>query len=326
MSIYSELCSSVLGTYTYEIISSETVNDVLSLWCRDSKLQKYWRKKFEKLDIENKGLWLMKLLHLKGQGVHVDISPFCLVLKKWLAMNICEGWDNLTWPMFKGFQWYTESNVLEDTFRVRPPVIINMNLNSDKIQRLISLCLEAVKEGLRCNDSPIVSRFIHFKDQGVVIRQGYVFEKVKGFLGDPYFRATTIPGSQTELFMNELREVLPLGNTQVGMLLVRVSNFPEIKETMSSHPNVTPFHTDREEYGCHIYATSLIGESGLVWGVKTHVDSPPMPSIIMPDMPGITAYYTGNIVRRPWVHGVPNVNCKRISVTWRPYTRADAHR
>ena len=309
-----------------ENVSSDNLNNVLSLWCRESNLQRYWKRKFAALGLEEKGFWLMKLIFIKGPQVLADVTPFCLTLKKWIAMRICESWKDLSWPVFMGHKWYTAPGVLEDKFRVRPPVIINMNLKTNDIQRLVDLCLAAVKEGLHNSDSPVVSRFIHFRDQGLVLRHGYVFERVKGFQGDPYFRATTVPGSVTDMFVNELRAVLPLGNVQLGMLLVRVSNFSEIRETVALNSNVTPWHTDREEYGEHIYATSLVGESGLVWGIPERHDQPPLPYIIVPDLPGVVTYYTGDIVRRPWLHGVPNNRQKRISVTWRPYTRADGLR
>ena len=280
-----------------------------------------------KMDPMRAGPWVMLLVTLGKEGIYTDVVLYHKLLTAWLlfATNNWNCWSQLQWPVYLGKTWYKALVPLSVSPKYTPPVLINQNISPTEVSEIVDLCLQAIKEDLSSPPrAPDVSSFLVFSGQGVVLRTGFVFEKVKGLRGNPYFQAIPPKGSLTEALIQKLRAYLPFGVDKMGMLLVRATNIRDIPQTAATAGEVTPWHTDLPQYGRKIYATALLGRSCLIWNNGTRDKGFRTPVVSVPDAPGTVTFYTGDMVVSPWVHCVPNSSLPRISVTWRPETDADA--
>ena len=306
-------------------LSSDELQRVLNQLCRP-KLATYWFKQLNNKPVNQLGAWLMKLIVVSKEGIYRNPSLFHNLLSAFFLYVTCNWsrWNEVEWPMFQQFHWYKSPNPLNCFLDdIQPPTVIRLNITPQQIQGLCELCLAAVREDLQQRLSPEVSHFLYFEQHGVVLRDGWVAECVKGKRGNPFFLATPMQGTQVHSFIHELRNILPYGHQNKGMLLVRVTNFQDEPRTVVSANETTPWHTDRAEYGHEIFALTLCGVSSLIWSYDSESNSHRTPYISVPDLPGSVVRYIGPIIRKPWVHMVPNSNRPRISVTWRPWTLAD---
>ena len=263
----------------------------------------------------------MKLVVLCKGKVYTDSALIHRLLSSWflcVTVNWSE-WSRVEWPVFRGFDWY-DINDPQVPLNITPPVVFKLNLSPQDVCELIDLCLCAVREDLQHQGlKPQSSHFIHYPSQGAILRDGFICENVQGVQGHPFFHASPRQGSTVDKFIHSIRQLIPYGIQNRGMLLVRVTNFKSIPSTRVIRPEATPWHTDRTLYGTHIYSLSLRGVSNLVWSNVRDAGGVQTPVIVVPDLPGTMVYYSGAITQKPWLHMVPNTGQERISITWRPF-------
>ena len=225
-------------------------------------------------------------------------------------------WMTGYWKNQEVVDTYVPPNVL---WCDRPKLWPNFLSSSDTTE-LRNLCLEAAHDDLNhSHHFHDAARFIHKRGQGLVLREGFVFEQAE-HMSVP--EETYKDGTKclTHTLIQRLRAVLPLGEKRKGMLLIRVTNIPQFSETIVSENCVTPPHKDHHQYGDDIFGLSLWSDSVLCFGHEKCAKSPPV--VVVPDLFGGLTYF-GKTLRTKYYHWVPNNRGPRISVTWRPSTDAD---
>ncbi len=122
---------------------------------------------------------------------------------------------------------------------------------------------------MRPKHTPHHTSFRPTKNQGLVLRDGVICERVEGFadfVAEPdQILPNTSTLSRTFELIKKLRSVLPYGTSNRGMLLIRVCNFEHMPQSKVSVMTSTPFHTDRKEYGDRIFGLCLTAGSLLVF-------------------------------------------------------------
>lgn len=231
------------------------------------------------------------------------------------------------WPVFRGHEYY-QLGVSQPTPQ-RPIVIPLTNppklescLSGEEVDEIVMLVKASITSSLgRGGRNPLVGDWTTPQNQGCVLRLGTVQETVRGVL--PPFKVKPLDPNTVKL-EEHLRKVLPLGGKSSGMLLLRVTNLEDtpLSNTIPSMAMSTPWHSDRREYGTLVYSLNILGSS-----VLTFSDSPvgveKLVKCCLPDTPGMLWRIEGAMLSAPWVHGVPNTQKRRISLTWRPLTKAD---
>lgn len=205
-------------------------------------------------------------------------------------------------------------------------------LDSDSLQSLQALALQAATQDLSVpKTSPTRTSFRASWNQGVVLRDGVVMERVEGISEFVAETTENLPKtdtpSHTHTLIKQLRSILPGGTTSRGMLLIRICNFQQIPESLvkSTSSTTTPFHTDLKQYGRDVFGLCLKAGSSLVFS-KHNLErgEPPCIQAAIPDREGALLSFNGALRYAPWKHGVFNTSLPRISVTWRPNSIIDS--
>lgn len=272
----------------------------------------------------------MKLLAVESDNVSSKIPVLCPLLLDYLKLCLSHSESTMTlWPVFRGWAFYDPKAPEPAAIPLSHPPFVSFHLSEVEVSNLIDLTLEAVRADSNLGAcDPTVSSFIPFFNQGLILRDGYIFERISkhgNTWQPPFFADSSNSSPQTSTLLSALRCILPLGPLSTGMILVRVTNFPQFPSTMVSQSSktVTPWHCDKEEYGQDIFSLTLTGSSALVFAKGVTKQGNALVHTIAPDTAGFLWYWKGSILLHPFIHAVPQKNLPRISITWRPLTKND---
>lgn len=199
------------------------------------------------------------------------------------------------------------------------PLVFPNFLSPQKVAYFIDLCLQAAHQDLAFpSDDPTTSSFMFVRGQGIVLRTGVIHELWKGITA-PHVSTTrdsirqTGEVSLTQKLIFELESLLPKAQF-LGMLLIRITNFPIIATSMIPKNQIcTPWHVDKPQYGNAIWSTALTTSSAIIFAKnKNHIVT------AIPDMPGSLTFVGGPLRYFPFFHSVTSSGDPRISITWRP--------
>ena len=299
---------------------TELVEDWLPKVIRTSRLISRWTAIFAL----NKPLSVLsnciqKFCCMESLSIIQSAETFSHFLRAFLVLsfNLTVPSNEIEWPVFGNyFQKQFKSAPL---FRPSHLPRVSIWAHQEQINNLIELALSAAASDAQRKFDPLISSFTSFSNQGLVLRNGYIFETIKG--ASPSFSSTTHASPETKLFLNSLRQLLPFGTAHHGMLLVRITNFSHLPLSAVNNSNLsTPWHTDKPNYGGVVFSTCLVGSSSLLFA---HKEEAGRVCVAAPDAPGYLWLWQGTLMTDPFVHCVPNSGSARISITWRPFTSRD---
>ena len=307
-------CFSPWNTFT------ELVEEWLPKVIKTSRLISRWTEIFS----INKPLPVLsncvqKFCCIESLSLVQSIETFSHFLRNFLTLSfqLTEPSSEIEWPVFNNyFQKKFKSAPL-----LRPSHLPTVSVwaGKEQISHLIELALRAASSDAQRKFNPEISSFIPYSNQGLVLRNGHIFETIKG--ANPSFSSSTHSSPETKHFLDSLRQLLPFGTTQHGMLLIRITNFPHLPVSSVSNSELsTPWHTDKAKYGGVVFSTCLVGSSALLFA---HKDESGRVCVAAPDSPGFLWVWQGTLMSDPFVHCVPNSRSARISITWRPFTCND---
>ena len=217
-----------------------------------------------------------------------------------------------------------DNDLYADTF-IPPSLLWNERVKvwpdfvpKQNVDELIDMCLLAAKFDLHSNCSSTPAKFQKRQNQGVVLRTGYIFESNPGY----HLPNEEVNGQPNPTYnlIKTVRQFLPIANSNTGMILIRITNYPCLSESAVDVTSVTPPHIDDVNYGPHVFSLSLSNTSALIFSAKRDTSYPPIS--IIPDQIGALTHFTGTL-RYNYFHWVPNALGPRISITWRPTTKLD---
>ena len=262
---------------------------------------------------------IQKFCCMESLSLVQSVETFSHFLRAFLFLSFqfAEPSNEIDWPVF--------SNYFQKQFKSAPLFLpshlprVSVWAHQDQINHLTDLALKAASSDTQRRFDPSVSGFTSFNNQGLVLRNGHIFETIKG--ANPPFSSSAHSSPETTHFLNSLRQLLPFGTTHHGMLLVRITNFSHLPlSTVNSSNLSTPWHTDKTSYGGVVFSTCLVGSSALLFA---HKEEEGRVCVAAPDSPGFLWLWQGTLMSDPFIHCVPNSGSARISITWRPFTLND---